>query len=78
MATSTKDRRMLARWQSRGGKTWICLYADADGYGYTGNDCGGYLGVLPDDATAIAELQRRVESYLTPDAHTQPLQRVTA
>ncbi len=69
------DKRMVARWESRGGKTWIELYADQWGYSYRGNDCGGNRGALADDAAAIADIEGRLE-WLTPDAHKNLLKRV--
>lgn len=52
------SKRIVARWESRGGKHWIELYADQYGYGYSGNDCCGNLGRLPDDAAAIESLKK--------------------
>jgi hypothetical protein len=50
-------RTIVARWESRGGKCFRELYRDEYGYGYTGDDCGGFLGKMESDAVAIAAME---------------------
>lgn len=71
------DAQTIARWESKSGKWWAELRRDQYGYAYRGVDCGGSLGILPSDADAVAELDRRVASgYFQPDANTTPMRRV--
>ena len=71
----------LARWETRFGKYWVDLWREltADGlryvYSYRGKDCGGCLGVLPDDVTAISAMEKTVVPYIAPDAAKIGMQR---
>ena len=59
--SSTKNmnpgRRVVARWEAKGGKRWIELYQDSHGYGYDSDNGGGYLGNLGSDENAIARME---------------------
>ncbi len=50
-------RRVVARWEAKGGKRWIELYQDSHGYGYDSDNGGGYLGNLGSDENAIARME---------------------
>ena len=69
--------KMLARWESRGGKHWVELHG-ADGcYSYRGNGCGGSLGRLETIDTAVVVVQAKVNSgYFLPDSAKLPMKRV--
>lgn len=59
----------LARWQTLG-KDFLVLYkyADSLGYGYTGFNCGGNLGVYADtDEEAIAKFEASRVAVLKAD-----------
>jgi hypothetical protein len=78
-------KRIIARWESRGGKHWVELYADEHGYGYDGNGCGGdfhprtklcIFGSIPasSDSHARALMQAKVDSgYFLPDDAKTPM-----
>lgn len=63
------EKVTIARWQSRGGKYWVELYAEyltADrslepGYSYRSDDGGGYIGSV-DEGTALLHC-KRIASY---------------
>ena len=76
---TARDRvNLVASWESRSKKWFVDLYRDvATGYSYRGRGCGGYLGALPSDACAIAQIETRVErGDFQPDANTTPMRRV--
>lgn len=61
------NKTLIARWQTRGGKHWVELFRHEDrSYTYTGNDCGGCLGVLANDRHAIAVMEPKLV-YMVPD-----------
>jgi hypothetical protein len=65
-------KRILARWESCGGKHWAELYADEHGYGYEGNGCGGTIPASS-DSHARALMQVKVDSgYFLPDDARMP------
>ncbi len=60
------EKKLLAKWSSRGGKYWVELYAELGpqgfdllpGYSYKGEGCGGYIGtVAPEVALQHAAQQ---------------------
>ena len=59
------EKRIVARWEAKGGKRWLELYADATGYGYSGDGCGGNLGALASDADAIAQMEHPAYGAVT-------------
>ena len=66
-------KRILARWESCGGKHWAELYADEHGYGYEGNGCGGTIPASS-DSHARALMQVKVDSgYFLPDDARMPM-----
>ncbi len=66
-ATCDPSYCVIARWETRGGKHWCELTRHRDGaYTYSGNGCGGCLGVLANDDAAIAVMTERVK-FMAPD-----------
>ena|SRR5271154_4437863 len=58
---------LIAKWATIRGKHWVKLYRHSDGgYSYQGNDCGGCLGVLANDSTAIQVMENKLH-YMVPD-----------
>ena len=57
------EKHLLAKWQSKGGKWFIELFAEMyddllPGFSYRGNDCGGFIGtVAPEVAMQHAAQQ---------------------
>lgn len=52
----------IAEWSTRGGRFWYRVWRNSDNsYRYSCDCGGGSLGVLLNDAEAIAEIERRVE-----------------
>ena len=51
------SRRIVARWETRG-HDFIELSESGGVYSYRGTRCGGVLAALPDDAAAIAAMDR--------------------
>ena len=77
---------MIARWESRGGRHWLELRRDASGgYGYSAVGASGDFGTFPDDASAIAFVERdlgwsngtRWVDIHQPDANKTPMRRVS-
>lgn len=61
------NKRLVARWEVRGGKRFLELYADEWGYTYTGEDCGGNLGAMTGDAGAIDKMEAGPVAVLRSD-----------
>lgn len=56
----TQERTMIGRWESEGGRYWVELYRDQNGYSYDGKGCGGSLGNgVTDDAAAVSWIEQR-------------------
>lgn len=81
----TTESKLIARWESRGGKYWVELYFNpafrlangstvVDAH-YKGQGCGGSVrGNTPDEA--IADMEQRVASgYFQADANKTPMRR---
>jgi hypothetical protein len=67
----------IARWESRSGKYFAELEKDDKGYTYTGNGCGGNLGMIESDEVAVTMMQVRIDSgYFLPDSAKTPMKRV--
>ena len=65
---------VVARWKSKSGKHWAELYRQGDCYGYRSADCGGNLGILPNESSAFEIMERRVRSgYFLPDSAKTPM-----
>lgn len=61
------ENRIVARWETRG-HDFLELYEyPFGGYGYSGKGCGGSLGALPDDQTAITHMERNAVRVLKSD-----------
>jgi hypothetical protein len=44
------EKKLIAKWQSKGGRYWLELYQDSTGaYSYRGDNCGGFLGSVRSD-----------------------------
>lgn len=70
------DKVILGRWESTRGKHWVELYKDSLGYTYQSNNGGGNMGSLPDDQTAIKQLEDKINSgYFLPDVAKNPMKR---
>lgn len=70
-------KKIIARWESRGGAHWVELYRDEYGYGYSANDASGFLGRLATDSHAILLVGDKVDSgYFLPDAARTPMRRI--
>lgn len=77
MYESLENGRVVAKWESKTGKHWVVLYRDDYGYGYTSPDAGGFLGQLPSDEDAIAQMEAKIETgYFLPDSAKTPMRRV--
>lgn len=50
--------KQIARWEAKGGKRWIALYKDEQGYTYKGDSQGGVLSYQENDANAIAKMEQ--------------------
>ena len=48
-------QRIIARWESRGGKDWAELLHDEHGYSYRSSSGGGSLGNTLADAMSVME-----------------------
>ncbi len=64
--TVSGDRRLIKRWQTRGGKWWVNLYKSPQGFSYTMPNGGGSFGTLP-YVTVILRLRQRMEMSLVID-----------
>ena len=65
----------IAKWESRSGKHWVVLEHDGVAAQYTGNDCGGSLGIMS-AVEAIDKMQVKVNSgYFLPDNAKSPMKR---
>lgn len=58
---------MTTRWESRGGKYWVELYADERGYSYRADGGGGFFG--KDTETAAKGIRRVLDSYKSSGIH---------
>lgn len=55
----TDKKKVIARWESRGGKFWTELYDEGEqGYSYRGDGYGGYMGKI-DLEIAIARCEQQ-------------------
>jgi hypothetical protein len=54
--------RLVARWQTRGARFWIELYAEGNCYTYREDNGRGTLKAS-DDSAAIIEIETKVEDY---------------
>lgn len=53
------DKRLVARWEAKGGKRWLELYHDEFGYSYKFDNGGGGLGSwIPNDDAAIEVMSK--------------------
>lgn len=52
------ERKVVARWESEGGKFFAELYQDEWGFGYTGTNCGGNLGKIH-ESDALDFMEKR-------------------
>jgi len=50
-------KRVVARWEAKGGKRFIELFEENSVYGYTGDGCGGNIGFFGNDDAAIARME---------------------
>lgn len=66
-------KKIIASWESRGGKYFVKLYRDDYGYGYEGNGCGGSFGNLPTDEAAIDYVENKVNPYCQASANKSPM-----
>lgn len=58
----------IAEYRAKGNKRYLILFRSDDGcYSYTGDGCGGVLGVKPSDEQAIKEFESRQVSCLQLD-----------
>lgn len=68
--------RLIAAWESKGGKYRVELYRDAWGYRYKANGAGGNLGALANDAAALAAIEQWLPDFQA-DANKTPMRRVS-
>lgn len=52
-------KKLIRRWQTKGGKHWFELYQDAHGFTYCGNGCGGNLGSIS-FGQALSHMQAKI------------------
>jgi hypothetical protein len=80
------EPKLIARWESRGGKYWVNLYfnpcfhlangTDIVDAHYRGDGCGGSVNGQT-EIEAIADMQMRVDrGYFQADANKTPMHRV--
>lgn len=76
-AESAEGRRLVARWESRGGASVVELWKqEGSGWSYRATGAGGYLGNhFASDAEAVATLELRVGDF-QPDRNKTPMRRV--
>lgn len=84
--TAENTERLIARWESRGGKYWVELFYNPsfllasgetviDAH-YRGARCGGGI-MATSESDAIAKLQTRADAgYFQADANKTPMHRV--
>ena len=82
------EPKLIARWESRGGKYWVNLYfnpcfhlangTDIVDAHYRGDGCGGGVDGVQTEAEAIAAMQTRHvdRGYFQADANKTPMHRV--
>lgn len=81
------EPKLIARWESRGGKYWIDLYFNpcfhfCDGTSavdahYRGRGCGGGVDGVTTENEAIAAMQAQIDrGYFQADANKTPMHRV--
>lgn len=59
---SANDNGLVAQWQSKGGRSWLKLFRDPQGFfSYRSENGGGSLGRATDQS-AIDEIQARIET----------------
>lgn len=74
-------KRLVARWESRGGAYFFEIYHDKWGYTYSASGAGGVLGNFEHDADAIAYAEQptpwgRWLDKSQPAANKTPMKRV--
>ncbi len=68
------DRKMIARWESRGGAHWVEVFRDEYGYSYKANGAGGFIG-SSQEALDLLNLRIAKGDFL-PDAAKTPMRQV--
>lgn len=65
---------LIARYEAKGGKRYLELYRDYEdlrgggpSYSYRGDGCGGNLGYIESDTTAIQKFEERQVACLKSD-----------
>ena len=66
---------VIARWESRGGASYVILCRDASGYSYKAKNAAGCLGMLASDDAAIRSMERRINDF-QPDRNASGMRRV--
>lgn len=56
-------RKVVARWESRGGKDWAELQYDESGYWHQGRGCGGFIGSTLEYAMSVMESRVQEGAY---------------
>jgi len=82
------EPKLIARWESRGGKYWVNLYfnpafhlcngTDIVDAHYRGDNCSGGVDGVKTESEAIAAMQSRYidRGYFQADANKTPMHRV--